>query len=214
VEDFLTKLAIKMGKLIKGGDPNLNNVAVQVINDWQRVRACCVLVCVVQCRPVRSSFVLCIVVSSLAGLLGIIEEMFDLAFPLPRNPPCCLIFMLQGKLPFFVPPPRVVYEDEEEEAEEEVEDEEEEDLLQKIQQAERDGAERDGEVEAGLEGVLVAPPVDDEMELDTSGGGRGASKKRARSANDDGDDDDDDDAEVRKLEKKSGVSIDWRRFEY
>ena len=36
VEDFLTKLAIKMGKLIKGGDPNLNNVAVQVINDWQR----------------------------------------------------------------------------------------------------------------------------------------------------------------------------------
>jgi ribosome biogenesis GTPase A len=41
VEDFLTKLAIKMGKLIKGGDPNLNNVAVQVINDWQRV--CCVI---------------------------------------------------------------------------------------------------------------------------------------------------------------------------
>ena len=38
MEDFLTKLAVKMGKLIKGGDPNLNNVAVQVINDWQRVR--------------------------------------------------------------------------------------------------------------------------------------------------------------------------------
>lgn len=40
VEDFLTKLAIKMGKLVRGGDPNLNNVAVQVINDWQRVSSC------------------------------------------------------------------------------------------------------------------------------------------------------------------------------
>jgi nuclear GTP-binding protein len=35
--DFLTRLAIKMGKLIKGGEPDLNNVAIQVINDFQRV---------------------------------------------------------------------------------------------------------------------------------------------------------------------------------
>ena len=102
VEDFLTKLAIKMGKLIKGGDPNLNNVAVQVINDWQR-----------------------------------------------------------GKLPFFVPPPRVLYEDEEEaDGAMEEEEEEEEDLLEKIQLAEKEGRERDGELEAELEGVVVPPPAD------------------------------------------------------
>ena len=35
--DFLTQLAIQMGKLIKGGEPDLNNVAIQVINDFQRV---------------------------------------------------------------------------------------------------------------------------------------------------------------------------------
>lgn len=34
--DFLTKLALKYGKLLRGGEPDLNNVAVQVINDWQR----------------------------------------------------------------------------------------------------------------------------------------------------------------------------------
>mmetsp|Transcript_34912 Transcript_34912/g.65109 ORF Transcript_34912/g.65109 Transcript_34912/m.65109 type:complete len:587 (-) Transcript_34912:3382-5142(-) len=123
VEDFLTKLAVKMGKLIKGGDPNLNNVAVQVINDWQR-----------------------------------------------------------GKLPFFVPPPRVVYEDEEEgEGDEEEEEEEEEDLLLKIQQAEKEESERDGEVDSGLEGVLVAPPVedDDDAAVNTT------SKKRARDDDED-----------------------------
>lgn len=37
VTDFLTKLALKYGKLLRGGEPDLNNVAVQVINDWQRV---------------------------------------------------------------------------------------------------------------------------------------------------------------------------------
>lgn len=36
--DFLTKLALQMGKLLKGGEPDLNNVAIQVINDFQRVR--------------------------------------------------------------------------------------------------------------------------------------------------------------------------------
>jgi nuclear GTP-binding protein len=101
VEDFLTKLAIKMGKLIKGGDPNLNNVAVQVINDWQR-----------------------------------------------------------GKLPFFVPPPRVLYEDDDEAEDAMEEGEEEEDLLAKIQLAEQQEGEMDGDVEAGLEGVLVPPPAD------------------------------------------------------
>lgn len=35
--DFLTKLALQMGKLLKGGEPDLNNVAIQVINDFQRV---------------------------------------------------------------------------------------------------------------------------------------------------------------------------------
>ena len=36
--DFMTRLAKKTGKLIKGGEPDLNNVAVSVINDFQRVR--------------------------------------------------------------------------------------------------------------------------------------------------------------------------------
>uniref|UniRef100_A0A1B6IAU4 Nucleolar GTP-binding protein 2 n=1 Tax=Homalodisca liturata TaxID=320908 RepID=A0A1B6IAU4_9HEMI len=35
-EDFLTKLAIKTGKLLKGGEPNLPIVARMVLNDWQR----------------------------------------------------------------------------------------------------------------------------------------------------------------------------------
>lgn len=34
---FLTKLANKMGKLLKGNEPDLRRVAVIVINDWQRV---------------------------------------------------------------------------------------------------------------------------------------------------------------------------------
>ena len=34
--DFLTKLAIKSGRLGKGGEPDLNSVAVNIINDWQR----------------------------------------------------------------------------------------------------------------------------------------------------------------------------------
>jgi nuclear GTP-binding protein len=36
--DFLSKLAARTGKLLKGGEPDINNVAVSVINDWQRVR--------------------------------------------------------------------------------------------------------------------------------------------------------------------------------
>lgn len=35
-EDFLTKLAVKTGKLLKGGEPNLPIVARMVVNDWQR----------------------------------------------------------------------------------------------------------------------------------------------------------------------------------
>ena len=34
--DFLTKLATKSGRLGKGGEPDLNSVAVNIINDWQR----------------------------------------------------------------------------------------------------------------------------------------------------------------------------------
>lgn len=37
VTDFLTQLAYLMGKLVKGGEPDLNNVSIQVINDFQRV---------------------------------------------------------------------------------------------------------------------------------------------------------------------------------
>jgi nuclear GTP-binding protein len=34
--DFLTQYAQRTGKLVKGGEPDINCVAVQVINDWQR----------------------------------------------------------------------------------------------------------------------------------------------------------------------------------
>ncbi|KAK7598172.1 hypothetical protein V9T40_006407 [Parthenolecanium corni] len=35
-EDFLTKLAIKTGKLLKGGEPDMAVVARMILNDWQR----------------------------------------------------------------------------------------------------------------------------------------------------------------------------------
>ena len=35
--DFLSKLAMLKGKLLKGGEPDINNVSVSMINDWQRV---------------------------------------------------------------------------------------------------------------------------------------------------------------------------------
>jgi nuclear GTP-binding protein len=35
--DFLSQLAYIKGKLLKGGDPDLDTVAKNVINDWQRV---------------------------------------------------------------------------------------------------------------------------------------------------------------------------------
>lgn len=34
--DFLTKLAQRTGKLLKGGEPDINTVAKMVLNDWQR----------------------------------------------------------------------------------------------------------------------------------------------------------------------------------
>ncbi|XP_055760374.1 nucleolar GTP-binding protein 2-like [Salvelinus fontinalis] len=37
-EDFLEKLAMRMGKLHKGGEPDLTCVAKMVLNDWQRGR--------------------------------------------------------------------------------------------------------------------------------------------------------------------------------
>ncbi len=36
---FLSQLAIAKGKLLKGGEPDINSVARNVINDWQRVSA-------------------------------------------------------------------------------------------------------------------------------------------------------------------------------
>jgi nuclear GTP-binding protein len=35
--DFLCKLAMRNGKLLKGGEPDIHGVSINVINDWQRV---------------------------------------------------------------------------------------------------------------------------------------------------------------------------------
>jgi nuclear GTP-binding protein len=35
-EDFLEKVAQKSGKLLKGGEPDINTVAKMILNDWQR----------------------------------------------------------------------------------------------------------------------------------------------------------------------------------
>ncbi|CAG7659309.1 unnamed protein product, partial [Allacma fusca] len=35
-EDFLTQMAKKSGRLLKGGEPDLNGVGKMVLNDWQR----------------------------------------------------------------------------------------------------------------------------------------------------------------------------------
>jgi nuclear GTP-binding protein len=35
-EDFLTQLAIKSGRLGKGGEPDLNTAAKGMLHDWQR----------------------------------------------------------------------------------------------------------------------------------------------------------------------------------
>ncbi|XP_045871894.1 LOW QUALITY PROTEIN: nucleolar GTP-binding protein 2-like [Meles meles] len=37
-EDFLEKLAFRTGKLLKGGEPDLQTVGKMVLNDWQRCR--------------------------------------------------------------------------------------------------------------------------------------------------------------------------------
>ena len=34
--DFLEKVAQKYGKLLKGGEPDVNTVAKMILNDWQR----------------------------------------------------------------------------------------------------------------------------------------------------------------------------------
>jgi len=34
--DYLEQLALKMGKLIKGGDPNIDSISRLMIRDWQR----------------------------------------------------------------------------------------------------------------------------------------------------------------------------------
>lgn len=39
--DFLTQLAQKTGRLQKGGEPDLHNLAVGMINDYQRVNSWC-----------------------------------------------------------------------------------------------------------------------------------------------------------------------------
>lgn len=35
-EDFLKQLSKKTGKLLRGGEPDVNNLAKQIIVDWQR----------------------------------------------------------------------------------------------------------------------------------------------------------------------------------
>lgn len=35
-EDFINQLASKTGKLLKGGEPDINNVSKSMIMDWQR----------------------------------------------------------------------------------------------------------------------------------------------------------------------------------
>jgi nuclear GTP-binding protein len=42
--DFLCKLAMRNGKLLKGGEPDIHGVSINVINDWQRVRIFCTVV--------------------------------------------------------------------------------------------------------------------------------------------------------------------------
>jgi ribosome biogenesis GTPase A len=37
-EDFMSRLAAQMGRLLKGGEPDVNSIAKLMINDWQRVR--------------------------------------------------------------------------------------------------------------------------------------------------------------------------------
>lgn len=34
--DFLSKVALKSGRVLKGGEPDINTIAINVINDWQR----------------------------------------------------------------------------------------------------------------------------------------------------------------------------------
>jgi nuclear GTP-binding protein len=34
--DFLCKVALKSGRVLKGGEPDVNTIAINVINDWQR----------------------------------------------------------------------------------------------------------------------------------------------------------------------------------
>ena len=35
-EDFITQVAERTGKLLKGGEPDINNVCKSIIFDWQR----------------------------------------------------------------------------------------------------------------------------------------------------------------------------------
>ena len=35
--DFMNQLAAQMGRLLKGGEPDVNSIAKIMINDWQRV---------------------------------------------------------------------------------------------------------------------------------------------------------------------------------
>ncbi len=35
--DFLNKIAARQGKLLKGGEFDVHSIAINIINDWQRV---------------------------------------------------------------------------------------------------------------------------------------------------------------------------------
>lgn len=94
--DFLSKVALRYGKLLKGGEPDVNCVAVGVINDWQRVSPC------PSHRSPRRS-------RGLGRQMSwdLVTLIFDVS--------CCVV-CAQGKLPFFVAPPKVDGDEAEEEA--------------------------------------------------------------------------------------------------
>lgn len=74
--DFLCKLAMRNGKLLKGGEPDIHSVSINIINDWQRVSLFILRKCKVNgCSYFRST----------------------LTHRLTSH--------LQGKLPYFVAPP-------------------------------------------------------------------------------------------------------------
>jgi ribosome biogenesis GTPase A len=74
--DFLCKLAMRNGKLLKGGEPDIHSVSINIINDWQRVS---------------------LTIQYAKNSISMIAT--------PFAQPYRLILHLKGKLPYFVAPP-------------------------------------------------------------------------------------------------------------